>query len=193
MDQIDGSLGADNVDRSRVVEWVHRINQWDDVMFSYGHMDHRQALFLTRFKRRICINRMASSPALGEAYSSKLASLQSLEQEMQDGQSVHTADQQLKKMMDAAEKQLESGVFLIGSEYTAADACFVAILARVECLGLSTDWIAPHPQVAEYFKRMKRRASYKKTVGWFGLGVTKAFIFFPTLWGLRMRKVFNQF
>ena len=193
MDQIDGLLGGDNVDRSRVVEWLDSLDQWDDVMFSYGHMDRHQALFITKFKRRICVNRMASSPALGEAYSSKLAQYQSLEQEMQDGQSVHTADQQLNKMLDAAEKQLESGVYLTGSEYTAADACFVAVLARVEYLGLATDWIASRPQVAEYFKRMKRRASYKKAIGWFGLGVTQAFIFYPTLWGLRFRKMFKQF
>ena len=192
MDQIDGLLGGNNVDRSRVLEWLDKIDQWDDVMFSYGHMDRHQALFLTKFKRRICVNRMASSPALGEAYSSKLAQYQGLEQEMQDGQSVHTADQQLKKMLDAAEKQLESGVYLTGSEYSVADACFVALLARVEYLRLS-DLIASRPQVAEYFKRMKQRASYKKAIGWFGLGMTRALIFYPTLWGLRIRKMFKQF
>eukprot|EP00271_Cylindrocystis_brebissonii_P012293 TRINITY_DN30586_c0_g1_i1.p1 TRINITY_DN30586_c0_g1~~TRINITY_DN30586_c0_g1_i1.p1 ORF type:complete len:272 (+),score=27.92 TRINITY_DN30586_c0_g1_i1:901-1716(+) len=191
----EGPLGGSaTVDRAKVAHFVSEIDAWNDQAFTYGHLPRHQALTITRFKRRLCIERMARNPSLAVAYSSRLSWYQSLEQEMQDGEQLRVATEKLSSLLNEAERALEVNLFVAGGEFTIADSCFAAVLARVESLGLMTKMVRKgKPNVFEYFRRMQRRPSYRRAIGRYSNGIVQRSFTYPSFANMRYRRVLRSY
>lgn len=193
LDKIGKPMGFGSVDIEIVEDWVQKISSWDDQVFTYGHMPKNQSIFLTKFKRRVCIARMARNPNLASSYSRRLSYYQSLEQEMQDGESMQFAKERLSNLLKNAERELGNNLFLAGSEFSTADACFAPVLARILSLGLYRDLIRPRLKLQLYFRRMQSRKSYRRAIGRVMNSIAQFSIEYPTWMSMNYRKVVGHY
>eukprot|EP00850_Spirogloea_muscicola_P013991 SM000098S25071 [mRNA] locus=s98:60658:62838:+ [translate_table: standard] len=157
-DAIDQPLGHGAVNRAKVHYWLQMIEAWDVQMFAFAHYQPQRARALSKFKRRVCIARMAQHPELGPHYSKRLQYYQDLIETCQSRDVMQASERQLVEMLDAAEEQLRASEFLAGEAYSMADACFVPIPAMLESLDGGGRYLQPRPNLLKYFQRMKVRA-----------------------------------
>jgi glutathione S-transferase len=61
------------------------------------------------------------------------------------------------------EKELASGPWLIGAEFTLADIVLMPTIDRMADLGLSGDWPIRLPLVSDWYARLQQRPAFKKT------------------------------
>ena len=55
-----------------VIEWMHKIQEWNPKFFTLAHIPEKYRLTVTRFVRRVVIARMAETPEMAAAYHRKL-------------------------------------------------------------------------------------------------------------------------
>ncbi|CAI7761789.1 unnamed protein product [Closterium sp. NIES-54] len=167
-DSIGQPMGGSIVDRDAAATWLTRVASWDEEALAYSKMSLGAAQSVTRFRRRVCVERMARNPDLVSAYGALLARYQTLEATIAAGHAASTSLRQLEALLDEAERTLSdpNNVFLAGKEASIADVCFAPVLASVDRLGLSQKLLKTRPSLAEYNKRMSRRQSYRTAVVW---------------------------
>eukprot|EP00850_Spirogloea_muscicola_P015238 SM000115S23917 [mRNA] locus=s115:204313:206952:+ [translate_table: standard] len=180
-DAIDQPLGHGAVDRTKVNYWLQTIEAWDVQMFAFAHYQPQRARALSKFKRRVCIARMAQHPELGPHYSKRLQYYQDLIETCQSRDVMQASERQVRvrrlayphaapalqlvEMLDAAEVQLRASEFLAGEAFSMADACFVPIPAMLESLDAGGRYLQARPNLLKYFQRMKERPSYQVVIG----------------------------
>eukprot|EP00897_Mesotaenium_endlicherianum_P000532 jgi/Mesen1/1047/ME000122S00043 len=191
LDAIDKPLGTQNEDTTRAKEWIERIDAWDYELFSYGNMPIKLASFLTKFKRRISVARMAENPELATAYAAKLSHYQELEEKVQNAEELARTRGELVTILNEAERDLQAnGAYLAGQQFSIADASFAALLATVDGSGgAMKKLIKERPHVAGYFDQMRKRPSYKTAVGKYSGSSAQLCIVFPTLITMGLRNL----
>ena len=76
---------------------------------------------------------------------------------------IQTSIREIQQTLDRMEKALSKGnPWLMGETYSLADICVAPLVDRMEDLGYESLWEVRHPNVTEWFKRMKTRPAYSK-------------------------------
>ncbi|KAL4022752.1 hypothetical protein IC575_016497 [Cucumis melo] len=161
------SSGTDDIMPSsrEVVEWMHKIQQWNPKFFTLSHIPEKYRLTVTRFIRRVVIARMAETPEMAAAYHRKLREAYDTEDKLKNKSVVKQSTDHLVALLDEVESKLSATSYLAGEEFTMADAIFIPVLARLELLKLAGEYIGSRPNIAEYWTLVQQRPSYKKVIG----------------------------
>ena len=80
-----------------------------------------------------------------------------------DRDDVAAALEELNNTLERMEKELASGPWLIGAEFTLADIVLMPTIDRMADLGLSGDWPIRFPGVSDWYARLQQRPAFKKT------------------------------
>lgn len=182
-----------SVDRTEVMEWMHKIQGWSSKIFTLSHVPEKYRLFVSRFVRRVVIARMAESPDLASVYHLKLKDAYETEDKLKDPNVLKESEEQLGRLLDEAEMQLNETKYLAGDEFTVADAMFIPVLARIALLNLEDEYISCRPKIAEYCKVMKLRPSYRAVIGKYFTGWRKYKTLLKTLCFVCIRSMFRRY
>ncbi|GLJ06405.1 hypothetical protein SUGI_0038350 [Cryptomeria japonica] len=193
IDSLKDPLGGDAVDREKMLEWMKWIDTWNPKLFTLSHIPHKYRLFFSRFQRRAIVTRMAESSDLIDKYRSKLQNAYITEEQLKDKDLINNTEEQLIKILDAAENQLVSQTFLAGGAFSMADCMFVPILARIELLNLSEEYISPRKQLSDYWSRVKERRSYRTVIGKYFSGWRKYKTLYGTYSSVWLRNFFRRY
>lgn len=193
IERMNERIGENKVQHDRVEEWVKKIDEWDAKPFTLTHVPDRMLRFFSRFKRRVVIARMAKNPDLANKYHSKLNSMHAMEEKLKDTEALEANREQLLNMLDDAEDQLSTTEYMAGYEFTIADAALIPVLARIELLKLSEEYLHSRPRLLEYWERMKSRASYKKVIGGYSSQLKQLKLVVPSACNVGVRNVFKRF
>lgn len=161
------SSGTDDIMPSsrEVIEWMHKIQEWNPKIFTLAHIPEKHRLTVTRFIRRVVIARMAETPEMAAAYHLKLREAYETEDKLKNKTVVRQSTEHLVRLLDEIESKLGETSFLAGEEFTMADAAFIPVLARLELLKLTDEYIRSRSHIAEYWMLVQQRPSYKKVIG----------------------------
>ena len=67
----------------------------------------------------------------------------------------------IRLTLDRMENELaENGPWLVGEQYTIADICVAPLIDRMEDLGHADMWETLHPNITDWFQRIKARPAY---------------------------------
>ncbi|KAK0576157.1 hypothetical protein LWI29_012885 [Acer saccharum] len=161
------SSGADGMTISsrEVVEWMHKIQEWNPKFFTLSHVPAKYCLYISKFIRRVVIARMAESPDLAGAYHLKLKEAHETEEKLKSPDVVKRSKEHLIRLLDEVETQLKETAYLAGEEFSLADVMFIPVLARLVLLDLGDEYISCRPKIAAYWNLVQQRPSYKKVIG----------------------------
>nr|DAD39800.1 TPA_asm: hypothetical protein HUJ06_014123 [Nelumbo nucifera] len=176
-----------------VDEWMHKIQDWNPKIFTLSHIPERYRLFVSKFIRRVVIARMAESPNLASIYHLKLRDAYETEDKLKDPDVLKQNEECLIRLLDEVEMQLSNSAYLAGEHFTMADATLIPVLARIMLLNLEHEYIFIRPKVAEYWKTMKQRPSYRKVIGRYFTGWRKYKILSKTIFFLCIRSVLKKY
>lgn len=179
--------------RERAHEWVKKVDEWDAKPFTMSHVPDKMLRFFSRFKRRVVIARMAKNPDLAQQYHSKLNSMHAMEETLKDSSALDANKLQLSELLDDAEDQLGTTEFMAGFEFSIADAALIPVLARIDLLKQTSEFIEPRPRLVEYWERMKSRPSYKKVIGGYSTQLKQLRLVVPSMCNVGVRNVFKRF
>ncbi|OAY69005.1 Glutathione S-transferase TCHQD, partial [Ananas comosus] len=142
IDRLTVSLtGEDTPISSEVMAWIQKIEGWNPKMFTLSHVPKKYRSFVSKFIRRVIISRMAEAPDLASMYHTKLREAYDKEEKLKDPEIVKQSEEKLSRLLDDAELQLDQTKYLVGDEFTLADAMFVPILVRITLLDLEEEYI----------------------------------------------------
>nr|CAD1836877.1 unnamed protein product [Ananas comosus var. bracteatus] len=136
---------------------------------------------------------MAEAPDLASMYHTKLREAYDKEEKLKDPEIVKQSEEKLCRLLDDAELQLDQTKYLVGDEFTLADAMFVPILVRITLLDLEEEYITCRPKMEEYYKLVKRRPSYEVVIGKYFRGWRKYRTHLKTLCFLSVRSMFGRY
>lgn len=161
------SSGGDKftLSSTEVVEWMHKIQEWNPKFFTLSHVPEKYRMFVSKFIRRVVIARMAEAPDLASAYHRKLKDAYETEEKLRNPEVVKRSGEHLVRLLDEVETQLGETPYLAGEEFTSADVMLVPLLARLVLLNLENEYINTRPNIAEYWNMVQQRPSYKKVIG----------------------------
>nr|GMD85213.1 glutathione S-transferase TCHQD [Ipomoea batatas]GMD94172.1 glutathione S-transferase TCHQD [Ipomoea batatas]GME03160.1 glutathione S-transferase TCHQD [Ipomoea batatas] len=154
-----------NVSNQEVVEWMHKIQEWDPKYFTLYHVPVKYRLYVSKFLRRVIIARMAECPDLASSYHRKLREAYETEEKLGNAEVVRRSEEHLVKLLDEVEGKLSEASYLTGEEFSLADVMLIPILARLEVLNLELEFINTRPNLSDYWAVVKQRPSYKKVIG----------------------------
>ncbi|XP_058097432.1 glutathione S-transferase TCHQD [Magnolia sinica] len=191
----DASSGENNasVDRREVMEWMQKIQSWNPKIFTLSHVPEKYRLFVSKFVRRVVIARMAEAPDLASIYHLKLRDAYETEDKLKDLDVLKQSEQQLARLLDEVEMQLNETPYLAGEEFTAADSMLVPVLARIVLLNLEEEYISSRPKIAEYWKVVQSRASYRAVIGKYFSGWRKYMTLWKTWCFVRIRSMLKRY
>uniref|UniRef100_A0A0D6R4C2 GST N-terminal domain-containing protein n=1 Tax=Araucaria cunninghamii TaxID=56994 RepID=A0A0D6R4C2_ARACU len=193
IDSINEPLGGHAVDRDKMLEWMRWIDTWNPKLFTLIHVPDKYRLFFSKFQRRAAITRMSESPDLIGMYRLKLQSAYTTEEQLKEKDLINNTEEQLIEILDAAEKQLASTNYLAGGAFSMADCMFVPILARIELLNLSEEYISPRLQLSDYWSHVKKRPSYHVVIGKYFSGWRKYKTLYSTYTSVWLRNLFRRY
>ncbi|XP_068648273.1 glutathione S-transferase TCHQD [Aristolochia californica] len=176
-----------------VIELMWKIQRWDPTLFTLSHTPTKYRNFITKFLRRVAIARMADAPDLASAYHAKLREAYKTEDELKNASQVKMSEEQLSCLLDELENKLNQSKYLSGQEFGVADYIFVPVLARIKLLNLEEVYIASRLKVAEYWKDVQKRPSYKVVIGNYFSGWRKYHTLFKTVCFLIIRSAFRKY
>lgn len=160
------SIGDDkNLSTREVLEWMHKIQEWNPKYFTLSHVPEKHRLHVSKFIRQVIIARMAEFPDLASAYHLRLRHEYDTEEKLKDPEVIRRSEEHLVRLLDEVETQLNDTPYLAGDEFTMADVMLIPILARLELLKLENEYIYTRPNIAEYWKMVQQRPSYKRVIG----------------------------
>ncbi|KAF8411730.1 hypothetical protein HHK36_004288 [Tetracentron sinense] len=145
--------------------WMQKIQGWNPKIFTLSHIPDKYRLFVSKFIRRVVIARMAKSPDLASVYHLKLKDAYETEDKLKNPAVMKRSEEQLVRLLDEVETQLNETAYLAGEEFTMADAILVPVLARLVLLNLEDVYICSRPKIAEYWSVVQQRPSYRKVIG----------------------------
>lgn len=160
------SVGDDIKLSSReVIEWMHKIQEWNPKYFTLSRVPEKHRLYVMKFIRRVVIARMAEFPDLASAYHLRLREAYDIEDKLKDAEVIRRSEEHLVRLLDEVETQLNETSYLAGEEFTMADVMLIPIIARLVLLKLENEYINSRPNIAEYWKMVQQRPSYKRVIG----------------------------
>ncbi|KAK1318810.1 Glutathione S-transferase TCHQD [Acorus calamus] len=186
-----GEAIAANTDN--VTKWMEKIESWNPKMFTLSHIPERYRLFVSKFVRRVVIARMAESPDLASVYHAKLRGAYETEEKLKDQEIVRLSEEKLLGLLDEAETQLRETTYLAGEEFTLVDVMFIPILSRLSLLNLEDEYITVRPRIAEYYKIVQTRPSYKVVIGKYFSGWRKYKTLLKTSCFVCIRYLFRRY
>ena len=169
LDGIGPVMGGRTVDHDLSHKWVARITAWDEEALTYHRMAPSKARVITRFRRKVCVERLARHPDLASRYGGILAHVQALEGTMTSGYAAQMSLRYLKELLRDVEAALHqtlavpgggSAAYLAGREPSLADLCMVVLLRHIHMLGLSKALLRGRERLRQYWRVMRRRKSY---------------------------------
>ncbi|XP_010270300.1 PREDICTED: glutathione S-transferase TCHQD-like [Nelumbo nucifera] len=190
---VSSSIDNTTTNNREVDEWMHKIQDWNPKIFTLSHIPERYRLFVSKFIRRVVIARMAESPNLASIYHLKLRDAYETEDKLKDPDVLKQNEECLIRLLDEVEMQLSNSAYLAGEHFTMADATLIPVLARIMLLNLEHEYIFIRPKVAEYWKTMKQRPSYRKVIGRYFTGWRKYKILSKTIFFLCIRSVLKKY
>lgn len=176
-DQYGQRLGGSIVDHLVSAEWMNKLMPHvSDEILHYASMPRGKARSLLKFKRRVCVEKMAQHPALTSAYGTILTKLQTLDGHLCAGLAAEVATKKLGQVLEEAERHLGSSVwtFLAGSDISVADVALAVLLAKAHRLGLHGEYFRKGKAVHEYWKKWRARPSFRRTLGFAANASAKA-------------------
>ncbi|KAL3845489.1 hypothetical protein ACJIZ3_002892 [Penstemon smallii] len=176
-----------------VLEWINKIQEWNPKFFTLSHVPSKHHLFVSKFLRRVIIARMAECPELASAYHRKLKEAYETEDKLKDTEVLRRSEKHLEKILDEADSKLGETTYLIGEEFTLADAAFVPLLSRLVLLKLEEEYINSRPNVAEYWNVVKGRPSYEKVIGKYFHGWRRHKTLLKTWCFVQIRSLLKQY
>ena len=160
------SVGDDIKLSSReVIGWMHKIQEWNPKYFTLSRVPEKHRLYVMKFIRRVVIARMAEFPDLASAYHLRLREAYDIEDKLKDAEVIRRSEEHLVRLLDEVETQLNETSYLAGEEFTMADVMLIPIVARLVLLKLENEYINSRPNIAEYWKMVQQRPSYKRVIG----------------------------
>ncbi|GFP89856.1 glutathione s-transferase tchqd [Phtheirospermum japonicum] len=175
------------------IEWIQKIQKWNPKFFTLSHLPPKHRLSVSKFLRRVIISRMAECPELASAYHQKLKDAYETDDKMRNAEILRRSEEHLDRILDEAESQLSETDYLIGQEFTLADVVFVPVLSRLAIMDLEEKYINTRPNLAEYWKMVRLRPSYKKVIGKYFDGWRKHKTLFKTWCFVQMRSLLKQY
>ncbi|TYI39952.1 hypothetical protein ES332_A02G131100v1 [Gossypium tomentosum] len=167
------SVGNDSFSNQEVIEWMQKIQQWNP--------------------KKVVIARMAESPDLASAYHSKLREAYETEEKLKNADLVKRSTESLVQLLDEVETKLNDTTYIVGDEFTMADATFVPVLARLVLLGLEDEYISCRPNIADYWGLVQQRPTYKKVIGKYFNGWRKKKTLIKTWCSLHIRNLLKRY
>lgn len=192
------SSGMDGLSPSsseEVVEWMHKIQDWDPKYFTLFHIPVKHRSSVSKFLRRVIIARMAQSPDLASVYHLKLREAYETDEKLGNPEVLRRSEEQLMRLLDDVDKRLgeSSSMYLVGEQFTLADAMLIPVLARISLLNLETKYISIRPNVAKYWNDVHHRPSYKKVIGRYFGGWRKQTTLCKTWCFLKIRTMLRKY
>lgn len=189
------SSGGENFVQSgsEVLEWMHKIQEWNPKYFTLSHVPVNYRLFVSKFIRRVIIARMAEAPDLATSYHSKLRTAYETEEKLRSAEVLKRSEEHLVKLLDEVETKLSATLYLAGEEFSLADVMLIPILARLVLLKLEDKYINNRPHILEYWHVVQRRASYKKVIGMYFSGWRRQKTLIKTWCFLRVRSMLKRY
>ncbi|XP_057502080.1 glutathione S-transferase TCHQD [Actinidia eriantha] len=189
------SSGGSNLTLSsqEVIDWMCKIQDWNPKYFTLSHVPDKYRLFVSKFIRRVVIARMAESPDLASSYHCKLRDEYETEEKIRNPEVLRRSKEHLVTLLDEADAKLGETSFLVGEDFTMADVMLVPVLARLELLDLQDEYIHRRPNVAEYWRMVKQRPSYKKVIGKYFNGWRKYKSLLKTWCFLKIRSLLRRY
>ncbi|XP_042519361.1 glutathione S-transferase TCHQD isoform X1 [Macadamia integrifolia] len=188
------SLGVDHsVNSGEVNEWMQKIQNWNPKIFTLSHIPAKYRHFVSKFIRRVIIARMAESPDLASVYHLKLKAAYETEDKLQDPDVLRQSEEQLVRLLDDVETQLNETTYLAGDDFTMADVMLIPVLARIMLLNLEDEYILCRPRITKYWEVVKQRPSYEKVIGRYFTGWRKYRTLFKTFCFLCIRSVLKRY
>lgn len=162
---VNEPLGAEEVDKDKMQEWMQRIEEWDPKLFTLSHVPARLRRYFSRFKRRVAMARMETNPDLASNYHGKLRDAYALEDLLKDRGAVEENRKKLEEMLDMAEEELQEKDFLAGGTFSMADAMLLPVLGWTEMVGEGWRLTEIRPRLRRYWRKAKRRKAYRVVIG----------------------------
>ncbi|MBA0783127.1 hypothetical protein Gotri_000895 [Gossypium trilobum] len=187
------SVGNDSFSNQEVIEWMQKIQQWNPKYFTLLHIPDKHRLYVSKFIRKVVIARMAESPDLASAYHSKLREAYETEEKLKNADLVKRSTESLVQLLDEVERKLNDTTYIVGDEFTMADATFVPVLARLVLLGLEDEYISCRPNIADYWGLVQQRPTYKKVIGKYFNGWRKKKTLIKTWGSLHIRNLLKRY
>lgn len=177
----------------QVLEWMEKIDCWDPKMFTLSHIPSKYRDYVSKFVRRVIIARMTESPDLATEYHAKLREAYETDEKLKDPRIIEESEEVLSRLLDDVELQLHETTYIAGEEFTMADCMFIPLLVRLMMLGLEDKYINSRPKIAEYYKLVKKRPSYKFVIGRFFSGWRRHRTLLKTAFFLGLRRLVNRY
>jgi len=136
---------------------------------------------------------MAESPDFAREYHLKLRDAYATEEQLKDQDAVNQSKEQLINLLDDADNQLAESTYLLGEEFSMADAMFVPILARIEVLNKGDEYISSRTHLSDYWIRVKKRPSYHAVIGKYFSGWRKFRTLYSTYCVVWVRNLFRRY
>jgi glutathione S-transferase len=136
---------------------------------------------------------MTEAPDLASMYHVKLRDAYETEDRLKDPDTILQCEEELSKLLDDVEAQLNETKYLAGDDFSPADSMFIPILARITLLDLHEEYISCRPRVLEYHTLVKQRHSYKVVIGKYFNGWKKYRTLFKTSFFLCVRTLFGKY
>ncbi|KAL2894004.1 Glutathione S-transferase TCHQD [Bienertia sinuspersici] len=188
------SIGDDMKLSSReVLEWIHKIQEWNPKYFTLSHVPEKHRLYVSKFLRQVIIARMAEYPDLASAYHLRLRDAYDTEEKLTDPEVIRSSEEHLVRLLDEVETQLNQTSYLAGEEFTMADVMLIPILARLMLLNLENEYLINRPNIADYWRMVQQRPSYKKVVGKYFDGWRRQKTLAKTWCFIRMRNLLKKY
>ncbi|KAK1683282.1 hypothetical protein QYE76_044130 [Lolium multiflorum] len=187
---LSGEIQPENTE---VHHWMRKVDGWNPKMFTLTHTPVKYRAFVSKFIRRVLIARMTEAPDLASMYHVKLRDAYETEDRLKDPDTIFQCEEELNKLLDDVEAQLNETKYLAGDDFSPADSMFIPILARITLLDLHEEYISCRPRVLEYHTLVKQRHSYKVVIGKYFNGWKKYRTLFKTSFFLCVRTLFGKY
>ena len=106
---------------TEVHEWMQKVDGWNPKIFTLTHTPVKYRAFVSKFIRRVLISRMAEAPDLASMYHVKLRDAYETEDRLKDPDTMQQCEEELSKLLDDVESQLNKTKYLAGDEFLLAD------------------------------------------------------------------------
>ncbi|KAL3641216.1 Glutathione S-transferase, C-terminal domain [Castilleja foliolosa] len=190
---VSSGLDDSSLTTPETIEWIQKIQKWNPKFFTLSHLPPKHRLSVSKFLRRVIISRMAECPELASLYHQKLKDAYETDDKMRSAEILRCSEEHLDRILDEAESQLIETDYLIGQEFTLADVVFVPVLSRLVILDLEEKYINTRPNLAEYWKMVRTRPSYKKVIGKYFDGWRRHKTLFKTWCFVQIRSLLKQY
>eukprot|EP00270_Netrium_digitus_P020989 TRINITY_DN880_c0_g1_i2.p1 TRINITY_DN880_c0_g1~~TRINITY_DN880_c0_g1_i2.p1 ORF type:complete len:273 (-),score=83.02 TRINITY_DN880_c0_g1_i2:212-1030(-) len=158
-------LGGEDADQEKFSYWLQRQGEFNDTTYAMAAGSKQSAALLTDYRVKVAEKRAAENPELKVLYEKRVAAFKKYFDESRDASKVAENQAKLSKLLDDAQEQLSKTPFLAGNAFSMSDVVLMTVVARVDMGGKLDKELQSRPVLAEYWKKVTQRKSYKTVVG----------------------------